>query len=198
MTEKNIFRPLLSLFLLTAATSCSLKYADTVDVDDTVPELYFTKAKITRYENDKVTVEMTADTVEQYKDSSESYAKNLSFAAYDDDNQVTTQGSCGYLFADTSKEVYELYNGIELYNHSDNTSFFAELLRWNKKTEQLTSGVNSEVRVEKDDTVMTGRGFSASGISKTFSFSGGVDGEIETSKNNKSIEEDDDDKEAEE
>lgn len=196
MTEKIIFKAFLFLSL-TAAASCSLKYADTVDVDDTVPELYFTKAKITRYENDRVTVEMSADTVEQYKDSSESYAKNLSFAAYDDDNQVTTEGSCGYLFADTSKEVYELYNGIELYNHSDKTNFFAEVLRWNKKTEQLTSGVNSEVRVEKDDTVMTGLGFSASGISKTFSFSGGVDGEIETSKKTEAIEEADEE-EAEE
>jgi LPS export ABC transporter protein LptC len=163
--------------------SCSLKYADTADVDDIVPELSFQNTKITRYEDDRVTVEMSADSVEQYKDSSESYAQNLSFTAYDDDNEISTKGSCGYLFADTSKELYELYTGIELYNYSDNTNFFADILRWNKKTEQLTSGVNSVVKVEKDDTVMEGTGFSASGISKTFSFSGGVSGDIETSDN---------------
>lgn len=171
------------VFTLLITSSCSLKYSDTLDVDDSVPELLFTGTKITRYENDRITVEVEADTLEQYKDSSESYAKNLSFKSYDDENEVSTEGSCGYLFADTSKEVYELFSGIELYNHSDNTNFFADSLRWNKKSEQLTSGVNSTVKVEKDDTVMEGKGFSASGISKTFSFSGGVNGDIETSEN---------------
>ncbi len=174
--------------------SCSLKYSDTADVDDIVPELSFTNTKITRYEDDRVTVEMSADSLEQYKDSSESYAQNLSFTAYDDENEISTKGSCGYLFADTSKELYELFNGIELYNYSDKTNFFADILRWNKKTEQLTSSINSVVRVEKDDTVMEGSGFAASGISKTFSFSGGVSGDIETSDNNN--EEDDGEGEA--
>ena len=169
--------------------SCSLKYADTVDVDDTVPELSFSNTKITRYENDRITVEMTADTLEQYKDTSESYAKNLSFKSYDENNEVSTEGSCGYLFADTSAEVYELFSGIELNNHSDNTDFYADMLRWNKKTEQLTSGVNSVVKVKKDDTVIEGTGFAASGISKTFSFSGGVDGEIDTSVSESETEE---------
>ncbi|MBQ7753568.1 MAG: LPS export ABC transporter periplasmic protein LptC [Treponema sp.] len=163
--------------------SCSLKYSDTADVDDIVPELSFTNTTITRYEDDRVTVEMSADSLEQYKDSSESYAKNLSFTAYDSENEISTKGSCGYLFADTSKELYELFNGIELYNYSDKTNFFADILRWNKKTEQLTSAVNSTVRVEKDDTLMEGKGFAASGISKTFSFSGGVTGDIDTSDN---------------
>ena len=169
----------LSAFLL---LSCSLKYSDTADVDDIVPELSFTNTTITRYEDSLVTVEMSADTLEQYKDSSESYARNLSFKAYNN-NEIVTQGSCGYLFADTSKELYELFSGIELYNYSDKTNFFADILRWNKKTEQLTSAVNSTVRVEKDDTVMEGKGFAASGISKTFSFSGGVTGDIDTSDN---------------
>lgn len=171
------------LLLAGFSFSCSLKYADTVDVDDTVPELQFSNTKITRYEDDRVTVEMKAENLEQYKDSSQSYAKNLEFKAYDEEDKVTTEGSCGYLYADTSKEVYELFNGIQLYNHADKTNFFADVLRWNKKSEQLTSGVNSEVRVEKDDTVMTGTGFAASGISKTFTFSGGVSGEIQTDDN---------------
>ena len=106
--------------------SCSLKYSDTADVDDIVPELSFTNTTITRYEDDRVTVEMSADSLEQYKDSSESYAKNLSFTAYDSENEISTKGSCGYLFADTSKELYELFNGIELYNYSDKTNFFAD------------------------------------------------------------------------
>ena len=36
------------------------------------------------------------------------------------------------------------------------------------------------VKIEKDDTIMRGSGFSASGISKTFSFRGNITGTIET------------------
>ena len=54
------------------------------------------------------------------------------------------------------------------------------MLKWNANNEQLTSGRGDIVRVEKDDTVIRGSGFSASGISKTFSFRGNVTGDIET------------------
>ena len=45
------------------------------------------------------------------------------------------------------------------------------------------------VKVEKEDTVMRGTGFSASGVSKTFSFRGTVSGEIETKSQEENQEE---------
>ena len=59
------------------------------------------------------------------------------------------------------------------------------MLKWNGKTEQLTGGRKDTVRVEKDGTVLYGTGFSASGVSKTFSFAGTVSGEIETKDKDK-------------
>ena len=53
-------------------------------------------------------------------------------------------------------------------------------LKWNGQTEQLTSGRSDMVKIEKDDTIMRGSGFTASGISKTFSFRGNITGTIET------------------
>lgn len=170
---------LVTVSALAFFSACSLKYADTVDVEDSVPELYFQNTKITRYENNKITVEVNAEIIEQYKNSSESYAKALKFTSYDEEGEVSTSGQCGYLYADTNAEVYKLFDDIELYNSADKTKFFAEILSWNKKTEQLVSGKNEKVRVEKEDTVINGTGFSSSGISKTFEFSGNVTGEIE-------------------
>ena len=54
------------------------------------------------------------------------------------------------------------------------------MLKWNGKTEQLTGGRKDTARLEKEGTVIYGTGFSASGISKKFNFSGTVSGEIET------------------
>ena len=56
----------------------------------------------------------------------------------------------------------------------------ADSLNFNKKTEQITSGKSSEVRLKKNDIMMQGYGFSASGVSKSFSFVDTVSGTIIT------------------
>lgn len=160
--------------------SCSLKYGETVNVEEKTPEFVFQETTITRYEDKNITVEIAAGTLEQYKDSSETFAKDVNFTAYNDEGEVRTEGICGYLFTDTEREIYELYDNIELYNHDDKTKFFADVLKWDAQNEQLTSGRGNNVRIETDDTVMVGSGFSASGVSKTFVFTGSVTGDIET------------------
>ena len=169
--------------------SCSLKYDETVSVEERIPEFVFQDTSMVRCDENKVTFEMSAGVLEQYKKSSETFAKDVSFISYDDDGQISTEGQCGFLFSDTDKKLYELYDDIKLYNRSENTNFFANILRWNEKNEQLTSGRGEMVKVEKEDTVMRGTGFSASGVSKTFSFRGTVSGEIETKSQEENQEE---------
>ena len=170
----------LLLFAVITLSSCSLKYQDTIEVDEKIPEFVFENTSITRYEDKKITVEINAEALEQYKNSSETFAKNVQFTAYNNQGEVRTEGSCGYLFTDTDKEIYELYDDIKLFNRDDETNFFADVLKWNAKNEQLTSGRGNMVRIETDDTVMYGSGFSASGISKKFVFTGTVTGDIDT------------------
>lgn len=163
--------------------SCSLKYDEVVNAEETNPEFIFDHAKMVRYENNKETVLVKADNIEQYKDSSVTYGKNVKFTTYDKEQKLETEGSCGYLYADTDLELYELYDGIKLFSKVQNTNFFADMLKWDGQTEQLIGGRKDTVRVEKDGTVLYGTGFSASGVSKSFSFSGTVSGEIETKDN---------------
>ena len=175
---KIIYSLLTSAFLI-FCISCSLKYDQTVNAEETNPEFVFTHAKMIRYKNSEESVKVFADSIEQYKDSDITYGTNVSFTTYDDEQKVETEGSCGFLYADSEKEIYELYDGIKLYNKAQNTNFFANMLKWNGKTEQLTGGKRDSARIEKDGTVIYGTGFSASGVSKTYSFSGTVSGEIE-------------------
>ena len=175
---KIIYSLLISAFLI-FYSSCSLKYDETVNAEETNPEFVFTHAKMIRYKDGNESVKVYADSIEQYKDSDITYGKNVSFTTYDDEHKVETEGSCGYLYADSEKEIYELYDGIKLYNKAQNTNFFANMLKWNGKSEQLTGGKRDTARIEKDGTIIYGTGFSASGVSKTFNFSGTVSGEIE-------------------
>ena len=161
--------------------SCSLKYSETVNSEDTVPEFIFEETNLVRYENNKPTLELSAGTLEQYKNNDETYGKDVTFKAYNNAGEVETEGSCGIIFADSGKKTYELYDDINLYNVPENMRFYANMLKWNGNTEQLISGRGDMVKIEKDDTIMRGSGFSASGISKTFSFRGNITGTIETS-----------------
>ena len=72
---------------------------------------------------------------------------------------------------------------IQVSSKEDNVKFYSDSLKWNAKTEQLTSGKSNTVKIEKDDATIYGSGFSASGVSKSFSFSGSVSGEIITKDN---------------
>lgn len=167
------------LLSLTVFCSCSLKYTETPVVDDVVPEFVFENTTMKSYEKNKKVSQVQAEVLEQYKNTAENYAKGLNFTSYDKNGKVTSEGKCGYLFADTNKEMYQLYDNIVMTNHEDNITFHANALKWNGRTEQLTSGKSDTVKIIKDSTVIHGSGFSASGVSRTYRFTGAVSGDID-------------------
>ena len=175
--------------------SCSLKYDDAINAEKTTPEYIFNQVKLVRYTNGQEDLRVQADNIEQYKNSSVTYGKNVKFTTYDKDHKLETEGSCGYLYADTDNGLYELYDGIKLFSSVQNTNFFADMLRWNNKTEQLTGGRRDTVRIEKDGTIIYGTGFSASGVSRKFSFAGTVSGEIEAKDKEPQVEQEEADNE---
>ena len=170
---------MLTAFISFFFISCTLKYDQTVNAEETNPEFVFKHAKMIRYKNAEESTVVRAESIEQYKNSDVTYGKNVSFTTFDDEGKIETEGSCGYLYADTKTEVYEMFDGIKIQNNNQNTNFSANMLKWNGKTEQLTGGKRDTAKIEKDGTVIYGTGFSASGVSKTFSFSGTVSGEID-------------------
>lgn len=175
---KNYF--FIVTLILVVFTSCSLKYDTAVEADGFVPEFILSNVNMTQYKNGNSSMQMEAERLEQYKGTSETYAKNMNFKILNDNDEVTSEGKCGLLFSDTEKKLYELYDNIEVVNHDDDTKFYADALKYNEKTEQLTGSKSDVVRIEKDGTIIFGSGFSASGISKRFTFSGTVTGDIET------------------
>lgn len=172
------------LVLALSTISCSIKYQDSFNAENSVPEFKFEESELTRYEKRKITVSFSAQELEQYKKSSESFAKNIEFTSFDDNGEVSVQGSCGLLSANTDTETYLLFDNINVYSKKEAATFTSDSLRWDAKTEQLTSGRLDTVKIKKDDVTIYGTGFSSSGIDKTFRFSGTVSGEIITKDNN--------------
>lgn len=161
-------------------TSCSLKYTeDARNVEDSVPEFVFDNVDFSRYEKNKRTIIMRTETLEQYRGGA-SYASGVQFETRDDEGEVEIEGSCDIFASDESEGRYSLYGSIELANHTEDVAISADELRWNERSEQLTSGRNGTVKMTKGDTTIIGSGFSASGVSKNFAFTGAVEGFVET------------------
>lgn len=165
------------LFVLLTLSSCTLRYGQQVNSEGSVPELSFENVHMTRYEDAQPSLKLNASQIEQYKNSS-LYAKDAVFTTWDKNQNVETEGSCLLLGMDTKEERYTLFNNILIKNYSENMQIQADSLRWNEKTEQLTSGETDRVTISKEDIQLTGTGFSASGISRQYSFSGTVSGTV--------------------
>ena len=169
--------PIAAVCILSA---CSLDYGKAVNIEDTVPELKFTEARFTRYEENKPSMEITAGRLEQYKNDGAIYARETGFKSYDEEGKLQTEGSCNLLSADTKNEIYLMFKDIYLHLSSQDLKIFAEMLRYDGKSEQITGRIYDDVTIQKKGTEITGTGFSVSGISKSYSFQSNIDGLIET------------------
>ena len=161
------------------SAGCSLNYSDgKKNVESEVPEFVFSNADFSRWEKNKRTLSMRARTLEQYKGGG-TYADSVSFTAYDDDGSAETEGLCGLVAFDAKQKIYSLYDGIELTSRSKNVTITADELRWDGNTEQLTSRRTDTITMKKNGTIVRGSGFSASGVSNRFVFTGAVSGTVE-------------------
>lgn len=190
---------LCSLLLL----SCSLKYDSDADVAEGAPELIFSNVSITRLEDNAVSVKMESRQMEQYRGENAVYAKDISFSLFNKNNEIILEGKCGMLSADNDAEVYGLFSDVEIRNYEQNMKISAQNIKWNNKTEQLTSEKNDIVCIAGGQIPATeprrdggkyakpqsaantkldvrGTGFSASGVSMSYQFEQLLEGTIKT------------------
>ncbi len=176
--------------------SCSLKYTEEELEELGVPEIVFSDADYLRYEDGKVVVQMQADELEQYRDDNAMYAKNVNFKTFNAEGNLSAEGTCNLICANTVSDSYVLIGSVDLVSHENKMSLSTQNLSWDGRSEQLTSGERDKVSISKwddqesktettdDDGTsriginMTGSGFSASGISRSFQFTGPVSGVI--------------------
>lgn len=187
--KKSLF--IFSFFLIIFSFSCSLNYLKSENSEGSIPEFSFKNARFTKYEANKKNISLSARQLEQYKSDNAVFAKDTEFKTYDKEGKEETSGVCQLMAANTNDEEYSLYGDIQLNLHKQDMSISADSLHFNKKTEQITSGKNSEVKLSKKDISMSGYGFSASGVSKSFSFSDAVSGSIITKDGEETDEQED-------
>lgn len=177
--KKYLFLLFLISLFAAMVSGCSLKYEKTVAAEENNPEFIFSDAALKQVEDGKVTVSIEAAQIEQYKNKDDRFAQDVTFKSFDKDGLVDSEGRCGFILADTKRSEYEMYDDIELYSKKHNAYFYSDVIKWNSKTEQFISGRNKTVKVIQDDVTMMGSGFSASGVTGSYQFTGAVSGTLE-------------------
>ena len=176
----NKIRFFLAFSSIILSFSCSLNYMQGENSEGKIPEFSFTNANYTKYESNKKNVSLKAGRLEQYKSDDSVFVKNAEFETFDDKGEKETGGECDLISANSKNEIYTLFGNINLTLPKQDMTIKADSLNFNKKTEQITSSITSEVRLTKKDIEMSGYGFSASGVSRSFSFADTVSGTIVT------------------
>lgn len=174
----NLLKSLIILLFVYNFFSCSLNYGTEKTSEETVPEFSFLNSNYNKYEENKLSIEMKAKKMEQYKTNGDTYAESVVFKTYNDDGTVDTEGSCNLLSSNTKTKKYSLFDNIEINIYDQEMIVFATSLYFNGTTEQLTSSQTENVLIKKKDTEIEGIGFSASGVSKKYAYDSNIKGKI--------------------
>lgn len=184
----------LSVFSLAA---CSLSYKVEEPQVDHIPELVFTEVEYLSYEDGRVRMQMGSTQLEQYRDDNALYGKDVSFSTYNQDGDLSAQGHSQMIAVNSTDQQYSFLGDVFIDSLQEDLVVRAQSLHWDGIDQQLTSGVRDTLELVRgsssggDDRQdgeatsrieLAGTGFSASAVSRSFQFSGGVSGVIVTGK----------------
>lgn len=184
----------LVLFLF---TSCSLDYSTHTEDESNAPEFIFEQVTMMKIEEGKKDSTLTAQKMEQYRNADAVYGKNVAFKVFNTQGKISIEGKCGLLSADNDNELYILSDEVIVTSYEQNLQIASKSLRWNNQTEQLTNSRNEIITItnglqnndsnyaepEKETNTsltLTGKGLSASGVSRTYSLLEQIEGSIIT------------------
>jgi hypothetical protein len=178
-------------FCVLALSGCEIVYDDmSTEVSDKIPEFRLSGARVTRYEDGQMTAELSAKTVEQYKQNNAIYASGVTFVVYDSDGKEIGHGNCGLILADTTNDTYVLFDSIVFENIRDQFELRANAIRWGSNTGILASSRDGTVEIIKTRTgnggnrdsrfSLSGTRFFADKNTRAFVFGGPVSGIFDT------------------
>ncbi|MCR5763495.1 MAG: LPS export ABC transporter periplasmic protein LptC [Treponema sp.] len=179
-----IYRNLISFLCFIVFTSCSLNYeVKKREAKNDQPEFLFQNVIFNRYENNRITVSVIAEKLEQYP-SNVSYAKQVSFDFWNNSNERELSGSCRLLGMQSYNNIFTLYDNIQITDIKNESDIQASALRWNSEKKTLTSDKSKSVKVSKKSMEIEGTCFSADGDTNYFEFTSGVSGTIHLEEGN--------------
>ncbi len=184
-----------SIVSLLLFASCSLNYESDTPEQIRAPEFLFENLELTKVEKGRKKAIINANTLEQYHKLDASYAEGVKFKLFNDNNLIEVEGESELLSVDNKTEIYTMFNSVSITSYEQSMNIKAKNLKWNNKTEQLTSSQEDNVTIsnfvtkqmpgyvtpksENDSQItLQGKGFSASGVTWQYAFKNATTGTI--------------------
>ena len=190
----SFFFPILFLVLF-SFFGCSLDYDSDTPEQIRAPEFTFENLELTKIEKGRKKAIINANILEQYHKLNASYAKDVRFKLFNDNNLIEVEGETDLLSVDNKTETYTLFNSVSITSYEQSMNIQAKNLKWNNKIEQLTSSQDDIVTISNLATeqkkgyvkpksentsqiTLQGKGFSASGVTWQYAFKNATTGKI--------------------
>lgn len=197
----SFFFPILFLVLF-SFFGCSLDYDSDTPEQIRAPEFTFENLELTKIEKGRKKAIINANILEQYHKLNASYAKDVRFKLFNDNNLIEVEGESELLSVDNKSETYTMFNSVSITSYEQSMNIQAKNLKWNNKTEQLTSSQEDIVTISNFVTsqmpgyvtpkskntsqiTLQGKGFSASGVTWQYAFKNATTGKIIIEENEK-------------
>ena len=168
------------LLLLPLLGACSFDYRDSRLSDslaDEVPNSVLTGYVHTQVERGTPSVRASAERSSVFRSSHRAVMEDVRFREFDADGEAVTEGTADHATVFTRNDNVELSGSIRFTHIPDDFSVDATYLYWNDEERTLEGRPGETVQVRRGDgSVITGTGFSSSGIYRRVQFDGPVEG----------------------
>jgi len=169
--------------------ACSIAgYAaqDKVD-DEELPIARFTDYSHTVVERGKKMLELKASSAALYETSKKTVLSDVSFSEYDPDTgELVSRGKADGAVYHTDTKDAEFSGSVLLESKRQDAILGGEFLRWIDKEKKLEGRLDRTVTISRaDGSFVSGAGFEASGLNRSFSFRESVEGLIESKAGSK-------------
>jgi LPS export ABC transporter protein LptC len=161
------------------AGACSFDYGDlSAGNRENEPDLIMRGLEYVRVRDGNPSIRVQADSAERFEDARIMKIRDLRFEQYaPNDPEANALGSAGSARIDLATGNAVLRDGVRVVVPSEDLSITTRSLDWDDETRYLAGDPAVPVRIERGDgTSMTGSGFFADTRSRTWEFTGGVQG----------------------
>ncbi|WP_304226075.1 LPS export ABC transporter periplasmic protein LptC [Gracilinema caldarium] len=178
MLPRYVRNLVLFVTILIVSSACSFDYSSVSETESERPDLVMQDVDYVRVKDGKITLHMQADQVDRFEQKRLLQVQNIRFEQFSKENSSPEAvGSAGYAQFWTATSDASFAEGVRITVNSEDLSVEASTLQWNNGQKKLFGPQNDQVLLKrKDGSILSGKGFSADGRSRSWTFAGPVSG----------------------
>jgi LPS export ABC transporter protein LptC len=165
------------VFAIIGLASCSFDYGSVETLDETRPDLIMTDVEYVRVRDGKPLVRLQAESAERFEKARKMNVRSPRFEQFLPDGTGGAKGVAASAEIDLATGDVFMSGGVSVSVPDEDVLIETEALSWKDEAKGLTGPENGAVLIKKGDgTYLSGIGFAADARSRSWDFTGTVNG----------------------